>query len=81
MRNATVFPTSGSSDVTRYTDGGPEGWMQSPTGEFVAYADYERLRDLLRRAEPTLRYTELGEPIREALGMPAEPQSAPQTDT
>lgn len=27
--------------ATRYTDGGPEGWMQSPTGEFVKYEDYQ----------------------------------------
>jgi hypothetical protein len=29
--------------VMRYTDGGPEGWMQSPTGEFVRYEDYAAL--------------------------------------
>jgi len=33
--------------VTRYTDGGPEGWMQSPTGEFVRYEDYEQLQKQL----------------------------------
>lgn len=37
--------------IIRYTDGGPEGWMQSPTGEFVLYEDYAkalsaRLQDL-----------------------------------
>ena len=35
--------------VLRYTDGGPEGWMQSPTGEFVRYEDYERLRAALQQ--------------------------------
>lgn len=29
--------------VTRYTDGGPDGWMQSPTGEFVRYDDIKHL--------------------------------------
>lgn len=32
-----------ANHVARYTDGGPEGWMQSPTGEFVRYEDYEGL--------------------------------------
>lgn len=30
--------------VTRYTDGGTEGWMQSPTGEFVRWLDYAQLQ-------------------------------------
>ena len=37
--------------VTRYTDGGPEGWMQTPTGEFVRYEDYERLRQEIERLQ------------------------------
>lgn len=30
--------------IIRYTDGGFEGWMQSPTGEFVTYEDYAKLK-------------------------------------
>jgi len=61
--------------VTRYTDGGPEGWMQSPTGEFVKYEDYERLRSgILEIAESRPMSAMTRRALRELVGAP-EPQS------
>ena len=58
--------------VMRYTDGGPEGWMQSPTGEFVRYEDYAALERECRELQ------QLVPPDKFVWKLPDEP-GAPQS--
>lgn len=62
-----------TKDVVRYTDGGPDGWMQTPTGEFVRFEDYERLRAALQAIADSAECPELPAMAAEALRGDHEP--------